>query len=151
MHHTARHLVTFIAAFVSWQLQFTSGCSPKTVLLSYVDELVCVGVWGAVVLRSLHVSDLSQWKTRWTEMGPLPLLGGTGDRLPLNRVLLCASLLPITYKILLVCRSLLSLVCFYCFFPLWLSTATRSTPGGPWQLRNFLPASAFCSVSDIQS
>lgn len=36
-------------------------------------------------------------------------------------------------------------------FPLWLSTATWSTPGGPWQLKKFLPASVFCSPSDIQS
>lgn len=42
--------------------------------------------------------------------------GGPGDRLPPNKVSLCASLLLITYKILLVCRNLLSVVCFYCFF-----------------------------------
>lgn len=149
----------FTVVFASKQLQFPSGCSPKTVLLSYVDELVCVGVWRAVVLRSLHVSDLSPDGRREDLMGwsaAAPSARRYWWPSPLStKFFLCASLLLITYKILLVCRTLLSLVCFFLFlhlsFPLWLSSATRSTPGGPWQLWNFLPAPVFWSISDTQS
>jgi len=35
------------------------GCSPIAVFLSHVNKLVCVRVWGAVVVRSLHFSGLS--------------------------------------------------------------------------------------------
>lgn len=62
-------LNVFTVVFASKQLQFPSGCSPKTVLLSYIDELVCVGVWRAVVLRSLHVSDLPSDGRREDLMG----------------------------------------------------------------------------------
>lgn len=41
------------------------GCSPKAVLLSHVNELVRVRVWGAVVVRSLHVSVSSS--LAWTD------------------------------------------------------------------------------------
>lgn len=34
------------------------GCSPVAVFLSNVNKLVCVRVWGAVVVRSLHFSVL---------------------------------------------------------------------------------------------
>ena len=50
------------------------GCSPEAVFLSHVNKLVCVRVWGAVVVRSLHVFDPSSppglmdgWMDGWMD------------------------------------------------------------------------------------
>lgn len=137
----------------------TSGCSPEAVFLSHVNKLVRVWVWGAVVMRSLHVSALSSLDgltDGWIDdrfggsCQPLSLLRG-GHTLttvsPLNGALsLCAPhSVSLTYTSLVVLSYFLSLalVCPCCFFvyllsfPLWLSSATWSTPKGPWQLRKF--------------
>lgn len=150
---------TCLLWFVSLQLQAPSGCSPKTVLLSHVDELVCVGVRGAVVLRSLHVSDPSS-DGRMEDLMGCNAAAPSARRYcwpsPLWTRLPSAPLRSWSPMKSLSAETSWHLWGFFLWFlhlsfPLWLSSATRSTPGGPWQLRNLLPAWVFCSISDIQS
>lgn len=123
------------------------GCSPIAVFLSHVNKLICVRVWGAVVVRSLHLcvlSSLAGWMD-WCVW--VILLGALSAawRQHAEDCLLSESFALLLIKVLLslVTAWHLYLFCFFCcyFFmcllacPLWVSGATWSTPKGPWQLR----------------
>lgn len=110
------------------------GRSPEAVFLSHVNKLVCVRVWGAVVVRSLHVFDPSSppglmdwWMDGWwiwtifSTVLSAAWRRHTDDRLPSRRSAhpvcpsLCFSRAP-TYKSLVVLSYFLSLVFVFVSF-----------------------------------
>lgn len=112
--------------------------SPVAVLLSHVDELVRVRVWGAVVMRSLHQDGWMDVEAQILFLSRVNPLYPFSD--PPGVSLIKSWLSWVSSQSVDVPSTLLPFVS-----QLW------STPKGPWPLRKLTRRLVFYSTAGIQS